>query len=232
MTQTAAVGRITQVIGPVVDVEFPPGSLPQLLTALRVSNKAISDEVGNLVLEVAQHLGEGTVRAVAMDTTDGLVRGQEVTSSGSPIMMPVGPEVLGRILNVIGEPVDGGPRVASKERWAIHRAAPPYVDPALPITVPPDRRSDRHAGVEGKDTAVRDWPHSASHLSHYRTAHRYRRGQRPSPPRPHRARHRWRLYTQERAVRHAAEGAGADDCRHHKTYRCSRRHTPVKTAIN
>ena len=91
MTQTAAVGRITQVIGPVVDVEFPPGTLPQLLTALRVSNKGISDVKGNLVLEVAQHLGEGTVRAVAMDTTDGLVRGQEVTSTGSPITMPVGP---------------------------------------------------------------------------------------------------------------------------------------------
>src|SRR5258708_18791015 len=107
--QTANVGRITQVIGPVVDVEFPPGSLPQLLTALRVSNKGISDVQGNLVLEVAQHLGEGTVRAVAMDTTDGLVRGQEVTSTGSPILMPVGPSALGRILNVVREPVDRGP---------------------------------------------------------------------------------------------------------------------------
>ncbi len=135
MTQLATVGRITQVIGPVVDVEFPPGALPQLLTALRVSNKAISDEKGNLVLEVAQHLGEGTVRAVAMDTTDGLVRGQEVTSTGSPITMPVGPDVLGRILNVVGEPVDGGPRVESKERWPIHRPAPAYVDQSTKVEI-------------------------------------------------------------------------------------------------
>ncbi len=135
MTQTATVGRITQVIGPVVDVEFPPGTLPQLLTALRVSNKGISNEADNLVLEVAQHLGEGTVRAVAMDTTDGLVRGQEVRNTGSPIMMPVGPAALGRILNVVGEPVDGGPKVVTDKYMPIHRAAPAFVDQSTKVEV-------------------------------------------------------------------------------------------------
>ena len=133
--QTAATGRITQVIGPVVDVEFPPGTLPNLLTALRVSNKGISDVKGNLVLEVAQHLGEGTVRAVAMDTTDGLVRGQEVVSTGSPIMMPVGPAALGRILNVVGEPVDGGPPVVTDKYMPIHRAAPTFVEQSTKVEV-------------------------------------------------------------------------------------------------
>src|SRR5687768_2544683 len=95
-------GRVTQVIGPIVDVEFPTGGLPPILSALRVSNPAISDRQWNLTLEVAQHLGEGTVRAVAMDSTDGLVRGMEVQNSGSPIQMPVGKETLGRILNVVG----------------------------------------------------------------------------------------------------------------------------------
>src|SRR5688500_2551976 len=98
-----ASGQVTQVIGPVVDVEFPPGQLPELLTALRVTNRSISDVEDNLVLEVAQHLGEGTVRTVAMDSTDGLVRGQSVRSTGAPISMPVGKETLGRILNVVGE---------------------------------------------------------------------------------------------------------------------------------
>src|SRR5688500_3753577 len=88
-------GRVTQVIGPVVDVAFPPGNLPRILTALRVSNKAISDKPWNLVLEVATHMGEGTVRTVAMDATEGLVRGQEVMNTGSPIQMPVGEETLG-----------------------------------------------------------------------------------------------------------------------------------------
>src|SRR5689334_15533895 len=94
-------GTITQVIGPVVDVAFPPGQLPGLLSALRVSNPAISGEADNLVLEVATHLGEGTVRAIAMDTTDGLVRGMKVKNTGAPISVPVGNDCLGRILNVI-----------------------------------------------------------------------------------------------------------------------------------
>src|SRR5574339_487157 len=114
-------GTITQVIGPVVDVEFPPGKLPELLSALRVTNPSLGGGADNLVLEVAQHLGEGTVRAVAMDSTDGLVRGQAVKNTGSPISMPVGKETLGRILNVVGEAVDGGPKVDAKKYSPIHR---------------------------------------------------------------------------------------------------------------
>ncbi|MDQ3031119.1 MAG: F0F1 ATP synthase subunit beta [Myxococcota bacterium] len=135
MAEAASLGRITQVIGPVVDVEFPPGTLPEILTALRVTNAAINAEADNLVLEVAQHLGEGTVRAVAMDTTDGLVRGQAVKNTGLPIMMPVGPECLGRILNVVGEPVDGGPRVDAKKRMPIHRAAPLFTDQSTKVEI-------------------------------------------------------------------------------------------------
>src|SRR5215475_8170638 len=104
-------GKIAQVIGPVVDVDFPPGQLPKILNALTVTNASISDKPDNLVLEVAQHLGESSVRTIAMDSTDGLMRGMEVKDTGKPIMMPVGPEVLGRILNVVGQPVDGGPEL-------------------------------------------------------------------------------------------------------------------------
>src|SRR5688572_11850363 len=100
------VGKIAQVIGPVVDVQFGSGDLPEIGTALKITNPAISDKADNLIVEVAQHLGEQTVRTIAMDTTDGLVRGMQATSTGQPIVMPVGREVLGRILNVVGEPVD------------------------------------------------------------------------------------------------------------------------------
>src|ERR1700686_2560911 len=116
------IGTITQVIGAVVDVRFD-GELPAILNALNVDNGG-----RRLVLEVAQHLGESTVRTVAMDTTDGLVRGVEVVDTGSPIMMPVGPETLGRILNVIGEPVDERGPVITNRRLPIHRAAPEFVD--------------------------------------------------------------------------------------------------------
>ncbi len=118
------VGRITQVIGPVVDVEFD-GALPEVNTALTVSNKMISDVEGNLVLETAMHLGESTVRTIAMDSTDGLVRGQKVIDTGSPIMMPVGKEVLGRIMNVVGDPVDEQGPIGAELHWSIHRKAPP-----------------------------------------------------------------------------------------------------------
>src|SRR5438132_345468 len=94
-------GRITQVIGPVVDVEFT-GALPEIYTALTLSNPSINDVADNLTVEVAQHLGEHTVRCIAMDTTDGLVRGMPVKNTGAAIQMPVGVEVLGRILNVVG----------------------------------------------------------------------------------------------------------------------------------
>src|SRR5215472_13643356 len=116
------IGRITQVMGAVVDVHFD-GDLPEILNALHVTNQGKT-----LVLEVAQHLGEETVRTIAMDTTDGLVRGQQATDTGGPIMMPVGPETLGRILNVIGEPVDERGPVKTKETSAIHKPAPEFVD--------------------------------------------------------------------------------------------------------
>ena len=116
-----AVGRITQVIGAVVDVTFDEGTLPAILNALETTN------VGNrLVLEVAQHLGENAVRTIAMDSTEGLVRGQKVTDTGGPISVPVGVETLGRILNVIGEPVDDAGPVKTKNRRAIHQEAPEF----------------------------------------------------------------------------------------------------------
>jgi F-type H+-transporting ATPase subunit beta len=101
------IGKIIQVMGPVVDVEFEPGKLPPIYTALRLTNAAIDDEPDNLVLEVAQHLGDNVVRTIAMDITDGLVRGMEVKDTGNQIMMPVGEAGLGRVLNVVGKPVDG-----------------------------------------------------------------------------------------------------------------------------
>jgi F-type H+-transporting ATPase subunit beta len=123
-------GYVRQVMGPVVDVEFPTGEMPEIYNALRMSNKAINNEEGNLTLEVAQHLGDRVVRTIAMDTTDGVVRGDKVSNTGSPIKTAVGQEVLGRIVNVIGEPVDEGPRVQSKETWSIHRQAPKFEDQA------------------------------------------------------------------------------------------------------
>src|SRR5712675_2175793 len=116
------VGTISQVIGAVVDVKFD-ADLPSILNALHAQNQGKT-----LVLEVAQHLGENTVRTIAMDTTDGLVRGAEVVDTGSPIMMPVGPETLGRILNVIGEPVDERGPVVTNRRLPIHRPAPAFTD--------------------------------------------------------------------------------------------------------
>ncbi len=122
------VGKITQVTGAVVDVEFSDGSLPPIFNALKITNPAISDEEGNLVVEVAQHLGENTVRCIAMDGTDGLVRGMDAVDTGEGITMPVGEETLGRILNVIGEPVDDGPPIKAKSRFSIHRSAPSFAD--------------------------------------------------------------------------------------------------------
>src|SRR5215831_14354798 len=123
-----SIGRITQVIGPAVDVEFPDGNLPAIYNALHITNPAISDQPWNLVVEVAQHLGEKTVRTIAMDTTDGLTRGQEVRDTGEGIAIPVGEATLGRIMNVIGQPVDDrGPIVASK-RYPIHRETPAFTD--------------------------------------------------------------------------------------------------------
>ena len=128
------VGKIVQVIGPVVDVEFS-GDLPRILNALKVSNPSISEKADNLTLEVAQHLGENTVRAIAMDTTDGLVRGMAVRNTGAPIAMPVGPECLGRILNVIGDPVDEAGPVHAKQTMPIHRAPPTFEEQATKVEV-------------------------------------------------------------------------------------------------
>ena len=122
MATPNAVGKITQVIGAVVDVEFV-AYLPPILNALECNNGG-----HRLVLEVAQHLGESTVRTIAMDTSDGLVRGQEVTDTGAPISVPVGDETLGRIINVVGEPVDEAGPVPTTARRAIHQLAPEYVE--------------------------------------------------------------------------------------------------------
>jgi F-type H+-transporting ATPase subunit beta len=126
-----ASGKIKQVMGPVVDVEFEGGELPAINTALRSTNKAISDKDMNLVLEVAQHLGDGVVRTISMDSTEGLVRGEKVVSTGNMILAPVGPEVLGRIINVVGEPVDEMGPVKAKDNWPIHRSAPKFEDLAV-----------------------------------------------------------------------------------------------------
>ncbi len=126
-------GRIKQVISAVVDVEFPPGQVPPILNALTVCNPAISDEPDNLVLEVAQHLGESTVRTIAMDSGEGLVRGLEVTDTGEKITTPVGEAVLGRIINVVGRPVDGGPPIDTDKRLPIHRPAPAYTEQSTTV---------------------------------------------------------------------------------------------------
>ncbi len=128
-------GRIVQVIGPIVDVEFPDGNVPEILTALYVTNPAIDDTEDNLVLEVAQHLGDNVVRTIAMDVTDGLIRGMKVKNSGKPIMMPVGEKVLGRVLNVVGKPVDEQGPVETDKYYPIHRPAPPLEEQETTIQV-------------------------------------------------------------------------------------------------
>jgi F-type H+-transporting ATPase subunit beta len=126
-------GKITQIIGPVVDVEFPDGQLPEIYHALKITNPSLGEGEGNLVVEVAQHLGENTVRTIAMDSTDGLVRGQEVVNTGAQIAMPVGRGTLGRILNVVGEPVDEMGAVEAETRWEIHRPTPEFVDQSTKV---------------------------------------------------------------------------------------------------
>src|SRR5256886_11836952 len=120
-------GKVIQVIGPVVDVEFPQGKLPNISSALRIDQdedkKAGTPQI-RLTLEVAQHLGENRVRGVAMSSTDGLVRGMPVQDTGAPISVPVGRETLGRLINVIGEPIDEKGPILSKKRYPIHRPAP------------------------------------------------------------------------------------------------------------
>ena len=126
-------GRIKQVIGPIVDVEFESGHLPAIYHAIKVTNSTINNTEWNLVLEVAQHLGENTVRCVSMDSTDGLVRGQAALDTGNQIQMPVGRETLGRILNVVGEPVDESGPVTAKKHYPIHRSAPAFRDQSVTV---------------------------------------------------------------------------------------------------
>jgi len=133
MEVAPSTGRIIQVLGPVIDVEFPPGRLPAIYSACRVTNPFINDQPENLVVEVAQHLGENTVRCISMDTTDGLTRGLAVRDTGAPVRVPVGREVLGRIINVIGEPVDALGPVNAKMTLPIHRSPPEYVDQSTQV---------------------------------------------------------------------------------------------------
>ena len=128
-------GKIVQVIGNVVDVEFEEGKLPPLQTALFVSSPGLSSEEDNLVLEVAQHLGDNVVRTIGMDLTDGLVRGMAVKDSGKPIMMPVGKSVLGRIINVVGRPVDGLGPIQTDRYMPIHRSAPAFTEQDTSVKV-------------------------------------------------------------------------------------------------
>ena len=127
-------GIIKQVMGPVVDVEFESGNLPAIYNALTVTNKMISDKKDNLVVEVAQHLGDNRVRCIAMDSTEGLSRGLEVKDTGAPIQTPVGPECLGRIINVIGEPVDEAGPIEAKKYYSIHREPPGFEDQSTKLS--------------------------------------------------------------------------------------------------
>ena len=123
-----AKGKVVQVIGPVVDIEFPAGELPEILNAIKVTGKAADQEI-NLTVEVMQHLGDSITRCIAMSSTDGLMRGMEADDTGAPIMVPVGEATLGRVFNVLGEPVDHNPApVGNKESWPIHRPAPKFDD--------------------------------------------------------------------------------------------------------
>lgn len=127
------VGSISQIIGAVVDVRFDEGELPNIYNALVVTNPQLSDKEDNLVLEVAQHLGDKTVRTIAMDSTDGLVRGMKVKDTGAPISVPVGEGVLGRIMNVVGEPVDEMGPITAEKRYPIHREPPTFTDQSTNI---------------------------------------------------------------------------------------------------
>jgi F-type H+/Na+-transporting ATPase subunit beta len=129
------IGKITQVIGPVVDVEFEPGKLPNILNACYVTNPGINDKEDNLVIEVAQHLGDNACRCIAMDQTDGLVRGMAVKDTGLPITIPVGDAALGRIMNVVGRPVDGLGPITSNKSMPIHREAPLFTEQNTEVRV-------------------------------------------------------------------------------------------------
>ncbi|HEX4210743.1 MAG TPA: F0F1 ATP synthase subunit beta [Candidatus Binataceae bacterium] len=135
MAAAGTTGHISQILGNVIDVEFSNGSLPPIMTALRVTNPTIDERAENLVLEVAQHLGENTVRCIAMDTTEGLVRGMDVNNTGAPISVPVGDGTLGRLMNVTGDPVDEAGPIDTGLRMPIHRDAPDFADQATEVEI-------------------------------------------------------------------------------------------------
>jgi len=130
-----ATGRISQVLGNVVDVEFREGSLPSIFNAIRVNNPALGQRDNTMVLEVAQHLGENTVRCIAMDSTDGLVRGMPVEDTGAPITVPVGPATLGRLMNVTGQPIDEAGPIPGDKMMPIHREPPTFAEQATEVEI-------------------------------------------------------------------------------------------------
>src|SRR5205809_3553369 len=123
----SVIGKVIQVAGPAVDVEFPEGQIPVIRTAIRITSEGykVPDPI-DIICEVAQHIGEGRVRTIALQPTEGLVRGMKAESTGAPVTVPVGKETLGRVLNVIGEPVDERGPVNTAQRYPIHRAAPTF----------------------------------------------------------------------------------------------------------
>ncbi|MGH7800789.1 MAG: F0F1 ATP synthase subunit beta [Thermodesulfobacteriota bacterium] len=134
-TSENRIGKVVQVMGPVVDLEFKDGELPPIFTAIRITNPLINDKTWNLVLEVAQQLGGRRIRCIAMDSTDGIKRGQDALDTGEGISIPVGKEALGRLMNVVGEPIDEFGPIQGKERWPIHRPAPKFVEQSTKLEV-------------------------------------------------------------------------------------------------
>ena len=162
------IGKVVQVMGPVIDVEFPQGKLPTIYTALTLSNPAINAEADNLVIEVAQHLGDNVVRTIAMDVTDGLVRGMPVKDTGAPIQMPVGKAALGRVLNVVGRPVDGlGP--VSQEKCG-RSTAPPRSSPSRTPRCACSKRASKSSTCWSRSPAAARWACSAVRASARRSS--------------------------------------------------------------
>src|SRR6476646_7237130 len=126
-TANGTIGKITQVIGSTFDAEFEEGHMPAIYNAVKIDSNRKGVKI-NLTGEVQQHLGGGRVRCVALGSTDGLIRGQDVVDTGAPVSVPVGPSTLGRVFNLLGEPIDNRGPVNAKERWPIHRQAPPVAE--------------------------------------------------------------------------------------------------------
>lgn len=129
------IGKVIQVLGPVIDIEFKNAELPPIFTAVKLTNPFINDKEWNLILEVAQQLGGGRVRCIAMDSTDGVKRGQDALNTGEGITIPVGQEALGRLMNVVGEPIDEAGPIKAEDRWPIHRPAPEFVEQSTKLEV-------------------------------------------------------------------------------------------------